>query len=1622
MSFVNKTKRIIIALLLSAFTAAIFCAFSQSANASFGGDVGDFIGDLFDMGEQGLSFTEYEGQLAQLSPEGYNVALTASTNLREFVVKIVNFALGFLGLIAVIIVIYGGVLYVIAAGEEEKTQTGKKAITYAVIGLLIVLGSFAFVNTVIKGATGDTDTTGGALSTLGTTGGGFNASSEQIRSLAVEIYNGFAFLDESTEELKNIKNDAEKESLIPSNFPAKTDILNFLHSVERKLDNMKSKMQPFSVTEAKINELLRELNKEIDKIDRLERKNYLKLSGTVIEECDVDEERSFTEGLLQDSDEEICGDAGYNIYYTVDLYEIWEPLQEKYTSSSSSEEATDLYDLITPISNDYAVKLKEIFLKLDTIISGFLNIEVISKGRTISAYSALKSSNAFGFGVNNGQITIVSDGVLSDVDRWTLDSDTASTGQKLLNGLEKMAIVYEELKALKFVQARLTADTIEGSAPLPVIFDILGSVDPAGGSIQGGKQGGNITWDLAGTLTTSEFIEAPAGQTIEPIDDSVNCAFTVEHGEETDFIGNTSKRCIYDKPGTYTAAVKINSNEPTKYAPGISILTIKVHPPTTKIELKIEAGGRTQTIMHYINDILASDLREVTVTASDAEDGILYDASETAAAQFKWTFGDGEISEYQSSGTVEHSYEEPGKYEIMLEVINELGVQDKKIFTLKIASIAARLKVEPQNRTFINTPVVFDASDSKSDLGQIVNYEWTIEPSPGQLELANLPEPVSPITESGRGLKTLTHEFGYPINYDITVEVTDDSSNKDSFTISNYRVESHPPVALFTHEIPLQSQPGTIYFDATDSYDPDGTENFEYEWKIEPLTGWEVIDQTKNGLDTIKPIVKFKEKGNYDVTLKITDKIAANEFSEVKETVNVDNILDIAWADDQGITFILDENGKVEVGFELLSETAVAYEIDFGDGQTDSGTFGEEITHVYTEGGQFTIKATVYDDSDNDNSVQRRIFISGGDEPIADIALSVNEVEIQDLSRPIIVTKKSVLKFDASRSKNIDGTGRNLKYSWNFGDGRNNSDKTVEHTYKELSPRDPGYFVVKLIISDANDASLRNENEIYIDVINIPPRFSSVQGIVQSVSSDLVTPVMLNMKVYGAFDPDGEIVSYKWWYFDIIDPSERLGVQVTPTESAQLMIGTRGKQGVEKTYGFGLELTDSDGLKYDNEEAIQNDQFASITVKNGPNELPTAKFNVDSTYVYAGDTVNFTSSSSDPDGSIIQYIWDTEGDGFFNDDPTNKSSIQHIYTSKNKEGYDVRLKIIDDKGGEAVSEPIKVYVDSLAVPPTAAFKYEVIDGSRGMKIKFTNNSKADENAGAKIINYKWDFDTDSVLSTADSDGDGMKDNDTDSSTSNPERLFMSKGVYNVKLTVTDDQGNTDEVTNGMIVPLAGPPIAAFTYEIVDGQVIFHNNSTANIESNAQIKEYVWDFDTVSNLITADSNGDSIKDNDQDSTIAEPVHNYPQNGLYTVKLTVIDNFENSAEVTHDINFTTGGGQVQEGENQEEVELSAVLIASPAPDGSGVIHLNGETGTVQFDFSKSVGPIAYYIIDKNIYFDTNGNTVKNDDEDFKTSLPGRWRTNFDKEWGRIVSKLTVVDIHGNENSTNLEITFE
>lgn len=90
------------------------------------------------------------------NPNNVEGATSFGGSARQGALTIINYFLYFLGLVATIMVIYGGFLYITSQGED--TEKAKKILLYAIVGIIIILIYFAVVNTIL--GAGDATGTG----------------------------------------------------------------------------------------------------------------------------------------------------------------------------------------------------------------------------------------------------------------------------------------------------------------------------------------------------------------------------------------------------------------------------------------------------------------------------------------------------------------------------------------------------------------------------------------------------------------------------------------------------------------------------------------------------------------------------------------------------------------------------------------------------------------------------------------------------------------------------------------------------------------------------------------------------------------------------------------------------------------------------------------------------------------------------------------------------------------------------------------------------------------------------------------------------------------------------------------------------------------------------------------------------------------------------------------------------------------------------------------------------------------------------------------------------------------------------------------------------------------------
>lgn len=83
----------------------------------------------------------------------YGASSSAAPNIAQIIASIIQYALSFLGVIFLVLLIYGGFLWMTAGGDQEKVTKSKEILRNVLIGLIIILGSYTITYFVIENLT-----------------------------------------------------------------------------------------------------------------------------------------------------------------------------------------------------------------------------------------------------------------------------------------------------------------------------------------------------------------------------------------------------------------------------------------------------------------------------------------------------------------------------------------------------------------------------------------------------------------------------------------------------------------------------------------------------------------------------------------------------------------------------------------------------------------------------------------------------------------------------------------------------------------------------------------------------------------------------------------------------------------------------------------------------------------------------------------------------------------------------------------------------------------------------------------------------------------------------------------------------------------------------------------------------------------------------------------------------------------------------------------------------------------------------------------------------------------------------------------------------------------------------
>ncbi len=899
-------------------------------------------------------------------------------------------------------------------------------------------------------------------------------------------------------------------------------------------------------------------------------------------------------------------------------------------------------------------------------------------------------------------------------------------------------------------------------------------------------------------------------------------------------------RHAYTAPGRYQVVLSVTDDSETVSAEARDTITVVINAKP------VADAGPNRTAVPGQN-------LTVDGSASFDPDGTISD--------YRWDFGDNSAGQ---GVTVEHVYDEPGLYQVHLQVLDDSGHHQAVDFVDALIRINAP-PIAIAGEDILAAPeqvIVLDASASHDPDGEIASYRWTF--SDGQI-----------FTNGPR----VQRSFPQPGSFSAVLEVTDDSGAANGRDQDPLAIRiNHSPVAVPGDQINSCSQ--WVELDGRASHDADG-DRLQFSWTFgdggPPAHGPQVLHQ-------------FAKAGHYPVVLTVDDGSGTSNATATASTSVRVHHAPLAVAEGPELACagdVLLFNGAKSYdpdGGRLL------YDWDFGDGSGDRISCPAKS---YDLPGDYSVSLRVEDESGLPcNSDQEQIAVTVGDAPVADAG--------PDLT----LCANTPVTFDGTASRDFDGVVNS--YAWDFGDGGKGGGPNPTHIFTET-----GEYRVTLTISgdQIGNCASRNSDEILVRVlaaprvaVEAPSRgplgekilFNAVSAAVDGEHSAtdltyrwefddgtsdegeqversydnagryLVTltaedpqggecsqmrikhPVLINappIAVAGenrevapgeaimfdgsaSVDPDGILTHYRW---DFGDGEQADGIQV------------EHRYDEPGSYVVSLTVTDNSGLKNGRHGARQ-----IISV----NARPLARFERTPDVPCRDEEVVFDATRSlDPDGTLRDWHWDF-GDG----DEARGAEVQHRFRA---EGLYTTVLTIADGGAVPNSRSRLAREIRVNDPPTAIIDAP-LGGCPGEPIGYDASRSTDRDGSVR--SYHWTF------------GDG-----SDAQGREASRIYAQAGRYRVTLSVTDESDSACNIGQTSIeANINAPPTASiripdeplFLGGAHDG-VLF--DGTGSTDPDGDLLTYYWDF------------GDGTKGQGP-----KVVHVYDTAGRYNAKLKVQDN--------------------------------------------------------------------------------------------------------------------------------------
>ena len=329
-------------------------------------------------------------------------------------------------------------------------------------------------------------------------------------------------------------------------------------------------------------------------------------------------------------------------------------------------------------------------------------------------------------------------------------------------------------------------------------------------------------------------------------------------------------------------------------------------------------------------------------------------------------------------------------------------------------------------------------------------------------------------------------------------------------------------------------------------------------------------------------------------------------------------------------------------------------------------------------------------------------------------------------------------------------------------------------------------------------------------------------------------------------------------------------------------------------------------------------------------EPPHAQLTADVGSGLAPLAVTFDASGSfDTDGSIVDYEWDFNGNGTFNEagaeTAAHGDSTPATYTYSSAGDFEATVRVTDDDGARAAAS----LLISVNTAPTVLLAADVTSGEPPLNVTFTATVN---DANGTISAIEWDFDGDGTFGEVGAEASAADD------ATPPVYTYSSPGSFDAAVRVTDN--DAAQAQDSVTIAVGAPPQVELSADVTSGPKPLVVTFTATAaDPGGSITDYEWDFDGDGTYNEAGEELGARGD-------ATPVpYAYTSPGTFTARVRVTDNDGGTATDTLDITVTN---------THPTAVLNADVMEGDAPltvtfDGSSSVDADGSIVDYEWDFN-------------------------------------------------------------------------